>query len=85
MELLGTYDRSVNYRRVIVAWLGKRCHSCGKSEAFERLDVHHINGDKEDNRLQNITVLCKECHRKKHGYKPNAVTIKKTAEDILCQ
>ena len=28
-----------------------------------RLEVHHVNGDPTDNRIQNTIPLCVDCHR----------------------
>lgn len=42
-----------------------RCERCGLNEWLGRplsLELHHINGDGEDNRLQNLQLLCGNCH-----------------------
>jgi AraC-like DNA-binding protein len=42
-----------------------RCESCGLSEWLGRplgLELHHINGDGRDNRLENLMLLCGNCH-----------------------
>lgn len=39
------------------------CEKCGKSDA---LDVHHINGDHQDNRRENLMRICRGCHNKEH-------------------
>jgi 5-methylcytosine-specific restriction endonuclease McrA len=50
------------------------CEECGwrpSSENEKRyIHTHHINGDKTDNRPQNLKALCIECHSKqpKHGH-----------------
>ena len=46
---------------------GRLCKDCGKIEKQNRrrLDVHHINGNKHDNREENLIPLCTVCHYKR--------------------
>jgi 5-methylcytosine-specific restriction endonuclease McrA len=46
--------------RVFAAY-GRRCADCGRSDV--PLEVHHVNGDPLDNRIQNTIPLCRDCHR----------------------
>lgn len=43
----------------------QKCEICGKSE-WEgvpiHLELHHINGNHYDNRLENLQILCPNCH-----------------------
>jgi len=32
------------------------------------LEVHHINGDKRDNTLENLQLLCPNCHSYTDNY-----------------
>ncbi len=48
---------------------------CGKCNIHEwmgvelRLDLHHINGDEHDNRIENLILLCPNCHSITPNYK----------------
>lgn len=43
----------------------KRCECCGNTEWMGKpinLELHHINGNPRDNRLENLQILCPNCH-----------------------
>jgi len=68
-ELLssGVYrGRSNLKRRLLAAGLKKHeCERCGLSRWFGEavsFALHHINGDRQDNRLENLQLLCPNCH-----------------------
>jgi 5-methylcytosine-specific restriction endonuclease McrA len=42
-----------------------RCEECGISHWREKslsMALHHVNGDRHDNRLENLQLLCPNCH-----------------------
>jgi DNA-binding CsgD family transcriptional regulator len=53
-------------RRLLAAQLKEeRCETCGLSAwrgAPIPLALHHVNGDRHDNRLANLQILCPNCH-----------------------
>lgn len=51
------------YRRKCLEAKGERCIECGATEAIE---VHHLNGDRTDDDLDNLVPLCRLHHRRLH-------------------
>ena len=48
-----------------------RCEKCGISDWMGGrivIELHHVNGDPTDNRLDNIQLLCPNCHSQTHNY-----------------
>lgn len=64
----GSYFQSFKLKnRLFAAGLKqKACEECGWSKSthdgYLPLELDHINGDRHDNRLENLRVLCPNCH-----------------------
>jgi 5-methylcytosine-specific restriction endonuclease McrA len=57
--------RHLKRRLVRAGLLTASCAECGITTWRERalaLELHHINGDGKDNRLENLALLCPNCH-----------------------
>ena len=49
----------MNIRRRIMARANGICEGCGNALAEQ---VHHVNGDLQDNHPANLRALCRSCH-----------------------
>lgn len=50
----------------------KRCECCGLTVWQGKpipLELHHLNGDVHDNRIDNLQVLCPNCHAQTENYR----------------
>jgi len=52
-----------DYRQKCLREKGKACRGCGDTRHIE---VHHIDGDRSNNDIQNLIPLCTACHRAIH-------------------
>ena len=51
------------YREITLQLLGNECKDCGKKED---LGINHMDSNFNNNNLENIELLCRECHIRKH-------------------
>lgn len=50
-----------SYRRDGLEEYGELCNKCGFDD-IRCLDVHHIDANRENNKIENLIVLCANCH-----------------------
>lgn len=50
--------------QILVHLLGDKCVSCGSTQ---NLHLHHKDGDRKNNNIANIELLCERCHYEKHA------------------
>lgn len=57
-------ENGTTYRQKALDCYGEKCVDCGATDAIE---IHHINRDRDDNRVENLIPLCRSCHRSLHN------------------
>lgn len=58
------YSTGKNYREKAFREYEAKCAVCNWHEDKDVLEVHHIDGDRENNELSNLIILCPICHKK---------------------
>lgn len=57
--------------KAIINLRGRKCECCGFTEWLGKpinLEIHHIDGDHNNNELENIQLLCPNCHSYTDNY-----------------
>lgn len=54
----------MSYRELCLNEKGEECYICGSGGEVQ---VHHIDGDRANNDLENLIPVCKSCHGKIHN------------------
>ncbi len=65
------------------------CEQCGLSEWQGHaipLEIHHINGNNTDNRIENLKLLCPNCHALTNNYRGKAqLSALSEKRDVECR
>lgn len=64
-----------------------KCECCGNAEWNNKeipLQLHHINGNRYDNRLENLQLLCPNCHSQTDNFAGKNINHKKRKK-YICQ
>lgn len=62
---VGVYKSKAGLRRFIVETRGHKCQHCGRRTWNSKpimLEMDHVNGVNGDNRVDNLRLLCPNCH-----------------------
>ena len=51
------------YRKIALLSYPNKCSSCGYDTYINVLEVHHIDGDRSNNNINNLIILCPTCHK----------------------
>lgn len=62
----GTSKRRIDYRYIAFEKKPKICEVCSYSTYTEILQVHHRDYNRENNTIENLQILCPNCHMTHH-------------------
>ena len=63
----------------------QKCECCGLTEWLGDsipLELHHINGDNKDHRIENLQMLCPNCHAKTETYRGRKKSAQKETSEV---
>lgn len=74
MDIFKKYNepqKTAKFRAALIELRGLKCENCGLTTWLKQpihLELHHIDGDKSNNTLENLLLLCPNCHSYTDNY-----------------
>lgn len=81
----GKAIKSANMINALVALRGHQCECCKNTEWQDKpipLEVHHLDGDNLNNTIENLQLLCPNCHAQTENFRNRNTEQKKKREEI---
>lgn len=66
------YKKNKGRKNFLIIERGHQCEDCKNTHWKDQLimlELHHINGDRVDNRSENLQLLCCNCHATTHNWR----------------
>lgn len=70
------YTSTFRFKRMLIdnGYFKDACYKCGwcekrEGEKYSQCELHHINGNRYDNSLENLIILCPNCHSLTTNYR----------------
>ena len=60
------FYKRTSYRKLAFDNYPHRCDECNYSNITDILEVHHVDFNHNNNNLDNLQILCPNCHRELH-------------------
>ena len=85
IEEKGMYEKQSRApRKALIRENGRKCFHCGISTLEDKpvpLECHHKNGDRGDNSLDNLELLCPNCHSQTPNYTSKGKILKHYSDE----
>ncbi len=59
-------DGKFIYRNRAFSYYGEKCQRCRYDKCSSALQVHHIDRNRKNNEIENLEVVCRNCHAEEH-------------------
>lgn len=66
------YTRASKLKPHLIKEQGHKCDCCGGTRWLNHkipLEIHHVDTDRTNNKLENLRLLCSNCHALTEGYR----------------
>lgn len=78
-------SNKIKQRLILYGVKENKCECCGITEWNGKpikMELHHINGIHTDNRLENLILLCPNCHSQTHNFRGKNSNINEEKENL---